>query len=116
MPARLRPIMEVGRSTRGSMDWRVRMRRDELELRRILRRLAQARAKGPEAASARERALQALAAKIAQMRALVIDCLSGRNAYEQSLMEYKVRVEFPLYSHLGALAELTSEYEDWFIA
>ena len=96
------------------MDWRVRMRRDELELRRIVRTLAASRGDSPEAVASRERAMTALARKLVQMKAFVEDCLSGRNTYEQSLMEYRMRVDFPLYSHLGSLASITPKYGDWF--
>jgi hypothetical protein len=98
----------------GLMDWRVRMRRDELELRRIVRTLAAARGESPEAVASRERAITALARKLAAMKAFVEDCLSGRNTYEQSLMEYRMRVDFPLYSHLGSLSSITPKYADWF--
>jgi hypothetical protein len=98
------------------MDWRVRMRRDELELRRIVRSLAKMRGSDPEAAASREKALRVLARKIARMRAFVEDCASGRNAYEQSVMEYRVRIEFPLYSHLGSLSRIAPGYVDWFCA
>ncbi len=98
------------------MDWRVRMGRDGLELRRILRSLAGMRGGDPEAVAARDRAFRALARKVARMRALVEDCASGRNAHEQSVMEYRVRVEFPLFSHLGSLSRISPEYVDWFCA
>lgn len=88
------------------MNWRVRMRRDELQLRRIVQRLAKLHGDDPDVAAQREQALRALAAKIGDMRSLVEDCLSGRNGYERSVMEYRVRVEFPFYSHLGSLSGL----------
>ena len=98
------------------MDWRVRLRRDELELRRIVRRLAAAHGDGPQAVASRDEALRALAAKIAQMKALIEDCLCGRNDFERGILEYKIRVEFPLFSHLGSLSMITPEYADWFCA
>jgi hypothetical protein len=90
------------------------MRRDELQLRRIVQHLARLRDDAPETVAARERALRALARIIARMRALVDDCLSGRNEYEQSVMEYRFRVEFPLYSHIGSLTALSPRHVDWF--
>ncbi len=90
------------------------MRRDELQLRRIVQSLARLQGETPGVAAARERALRALAGKIAEMRALVEDCLSGRTEYEQSVMEYRVRVEFPLYSHLGSLSSLVPGHVGWF--
>ncbi|HVP19382.1 MAG TPA: hypothetical protein VMU36_10325 [Spirochaetia bacterium] len=98
------------------MDWRVRMRRDELELRRMIRGLAEMRGSDPLVVAAREKALRCLARKVTRMRTLVEDCISGRNAYEQSVMEYRVRIEFPLYSHLGSLTRITPGYIDWFCA
>jgi len=111
------PILKV-RGSKGSrpVNWRVRMRRDELQLRRIVQSLARLQGETPGVAAARERTLRALAAKIAEMRGLVEDCLSGRTEYEQSVMEYRVRVEFPLYSHLGSLSALAAGHVDWFSA
>ncbi len=80
------------------------MRRDELQLRRIVQSLAKMRGDDPDVAAAREKALRVLAARLAEMKGLVEDCLSGRNGYERSVMEYRVRVEFPFYSHLGSLS------------
>ena len=82
------------------------MRRDELQLRRIVQKLAKLRGDDPEVAAAREQAVRALAVKVAEMKVLVEDFLSGRNGYERSVMEYRVRVEFPFYSHLGSLSGL----------
>ena len=96
------------------MDWRVRLRRDELRLRRIVRRLASLQGDTPETVQARHRALRALERTIASMRALVDDCLSGRNEYERSVMEYRVRVEFPLFSHIGTLTAISRKHLDWF--
>ncbi len=98
------------------MDWRVRMRRDELQLRRMLGSLAALRGNDPEVVAARDRALRALARKVARMRELVEDCASGRTAHEQSVMDYRVRIEFPLYSHLGSLSRISPKYVDWFCA
>ena len=96
------------------MDWRVRMRREELQLKRIVHHLARLQGNTPEVAVARRKTLGALARRIAVMRALVNDCMSGRNQYEQSVMEYRVRVEFPLYSHIGTLTALSQRHLDWF--
>jgi len=95
------------------MDWRVRLRRDELRLRRIVRRLAALQGDAPETAQARQRALRALERTIASMQDLVADCLSGRTEYERSVMEYRVRVEFPLFSHIGTLTTLSRRHRDW---
>ncbi len=98
------------------MDWRVRMRRDELELTRLVRGLATLRGDDPETRVRRDAALVALRAKIGEMRAFIEDCLSGRTTHEQSMMEYRVRVEFPLYSHLGSLSMIAPDFVDWFCA
>jgi hypothetical protein len=90
------------------------MRRDEQQLRRIVQKLASLHGEGPEFAAARRKTLGALTRKVAAMRTLVDDCLCGRNGYEQSMMEYRVRVEFPLYSHIGTLTTLSSRHLDWF--
>jgi len=96
------------------MDWRVRLRRDELRLRRIVQRLAKLQGDAPETVQARQMAIRALERTIGSMRTLVDDCLSGRNDYERLLMEYRVRVEFPLFSHIGALTALSRKHLDWF--
>ena len=96
------------------MDWRVRLRRDELRLRRIIRRLAELKEDDPVSKAVRQRGLHALARTIASMRLLVDDCLSGRNEYERSVMEYRVRVEYPLYSHIDSLTTLSPRHLDWF--
>ena len=98
------------------MDWRVRMKRDELELKRLVRRLAVMRGDGEEERARREQAVRLLRHKVSEMRAFLEDCLSGRTAYEQSMMEYRVRVEFPLYSHLGTLSAVAPDFVDWFCA
>lgn len=98
------------------MDWRVRMKRDELELKRLVRRLAVMRGDGPEERARREQAVRVLRAKVSEMRTFLEDCLSGRTAYEQSMMEYRVSVEFPLYCHLGTLSAVAPDFVDWFCA
>lgn len=95
------------------MDWRVRMRRDGLELKRLVCSLAELRGDDPRIRARRDGALRMLSDKITQMRGFIEDCLCGRNASEQSMMEYRVRVEFPLYSHLGSLSVIAPDYVDW---
>jgi len=118
MEGKLSPIIESRAGTRRSVgvDWRVRMKRDELELKRLVRRLAAMRGDGPEERMRREQAVRVLRARVSEMRAFLEDCLSGRNGYEQSMMEYRVRVEFPLYSHLGMLSIMSPDFVDWFCA
>lgn len=95
------------------MDWKTRMKKDEVELKAIIDRLGETRGNSLGAKIEREYMLRSLSRKLAEMRSFVEDCLSGRNAYEQSLMEYRVRVEFPFYSHLDSLSGLPRGYVDW---
>jgi hypothetical protein len=95
------------------MDWKSRMEKDEKELKRIVDRLGEIRGNGLGPRIEREYLMRSLSRKLVEMRSFVEDCLCGRNAYEQSLMEYKVRVEFPLYSHLDSLSALPRDYVDW---
>jgi hypothetical protein len=98
---------------RWAMDWKTRMRTDEAELKQIVDRLAEIRGEGLRTKIEREYAMLTLSRKLADMRSFVEDCLSGRNTWEKSLMEYKVRIEYPLYSHLDSLSALSREYVDW---
>ncbi len=95
------------------MDWITRMRNDESELKDLVERLGDSL--GGSLCSQVERVylMRSLSNKLVDMRSFIEDCLSGRNSYEQSLMEYKVRVEFPLYSHLDSLSALSPEFVDW---
>ena len=95
------------------MEWMRRMKNDESELKELVDRLGQSQ--GASVCSQVERAylMRSLSNKLADMRSFVEDCLSGRNSYEQSLMEYKVRIELPLYSHLDSLSAMSPEFVDW---
>jgi hypothetical protein len=95
------------------MDWKTRMKKDEAELRDLVDQLGKLHGEGQAVSIEREYAMRTLARKLAEMRLFVEDCLCGRNTYEQSLLEYKVRVEYPLYSHLDSLSALPREYVDW---
>lgn len=95
------------------MDWITRMRNDEKELKEFVERLGDSQGGSLCAQVERAYMMRSLSNKLADMRSFVEDCLSGRNSYEQSLMEYKVRVEFPLYSHLDSLSSLSPEFVDW---
>jgi len=96
-----------------SMDWMTRMGNDESELKELITRLGETQGGSLCARVERAYLLKSLSNKLADMRSFVEDCLSGRNSYEQSLMGYKVRVEFPLYSHLDSLSALSPEFVDW---
>jgi hypothetical protein len=95
------------------MDWKSRMKRDEEELKQIIDRLGETRGDSLGTRIEREYMMRSLSRKLVEMRSFVEDCLSGRNSYEQSLMEYRVRVEFPLYSHLDSLSGISRDYVDW---
>ncbi len=94
------------------MDWKTRMMSDEAELRALVDRLGALQGPGSDRAE-REYAMRTLARKLAEMRRFVEDCLCGRNTYEQQMLEYRVRLEYPLYSHLDSLSALPREYVDW---
>jgi hypothetical protein len=95
------------------MDWKARMMLDEAELKAIVDRLGQVQGQGVRSRIEREYALRSLSRKLAEMRAFVEDCLCGRTAHEQSVLEYRMRVEYPLYSHLDSLSAMPREFVDW---
>jgi chromatin segregation and condensation protein Rec8/ScpA/Scc1 (kleisin family) len=95
------------------MDWKARMMLDEAELKTIVDRLGQVQGQGMRAKIEREYAMRSLSRKLAEMRTFVDDCLCGRTAYEQSVLEYRMRVEYPLYSHLDSLSAMPREFVDW---
>jgi hypothetical protein len=96
-----------------AMDWKNRMKCDEIELRALVDRLGALQGTGASASLEREYTMRSLARKLVEMHGFVEDCLCGRNSYEQSLLSYRVRVEYPLYSHLDSLSALPREYVDW---
>ena len=89
-----------------------RLQRDEAELRSIIERLGAA---GDDTGARDERgeALRLLSAKLAETHGFVDEVLVGRSDHERAVLLYKIRVEFPLYSHLDALASLSGEFVDW---
>jgi hypothetical protein len=96
-----------------SMDWMTRMRNNETELKELVDRLGATQGGSLCAQVERAYLMKSLSNNLADMRSFVEDCLCGRNSYEQSVMEYKVRVEFPLYSHLDSLSALSPDFVDW---
>jgi hypothetical protein len=98
------------------MEWNARMKSDEAELKALIDELGRHQGGGTRARIEREYAMRCLSRKLEEMRSFVEDCLCGRNAYEQSLLEYKMRVEYPLYSHLDSLSSLPREFVDWSVA
>lgn len=61
----------------------------------------------------RETALRSLGEKLSEMRSFVDDCMSGRSDHERAVLEYKIRVEYPIFSHLTSLSTLSHEYVEW---
>ncbi len=98
------------------MDWTTRLKNSEEELKELVDRLAQTRGTSPCAQVERAYLLRSLATRLLEMRSHIEECLSGRGANERSLLEYQVRVEFPLYSHLDSLSSMSREYVDWSVS
>ena len=94
------------------MSVKERLQRDEAELRSIIVRLGGCGddTGGP---ADREETLRLLRARLAETRGFVDEVLVGRSDHERAVLLYKIRVEFPLYSHLDALASLSGEFVDW---
>ena len=59
------------------------------------------------------RRFSSIGGKIVEMRAYADDCLGGRREDEKSALEYKLRIEFPLFAHLSSLSFLSREYVEW---
>ena len=95
------------------MDWKRRMTADETELKMLVEKLGAARRGGLQGRAERQRASRSLNTKLAQMHSYVQDFLSGRSDHERAVLEYRLRVEYPLYSHLASLSTLPREYVEW---
>ena len=95
------------------MDWIMKMQRDEEELKALVTRLSKTKGASLGLRMERARLLKTLSCKLEQMRRFIEDCLTGRNSYEQSFLEYRVRVELPLYSHLDSLSSISRDWADW---
>jgi len=95
------------------MDWIMKMRRDEEELKFLVSRLGKTHGVSLGLRMERARLLKTIGCKLEQMRRNIEDSLTGRNSYEQSLLEYRVRIELPLYSHLGQLSAISPDWADW---
>jgi hypothetical protein len=95
------------------MDWKKQFRTDESELKALIDKLAQAPAGGPLADLDRAVTVRSLARKLVEMRAFADDRLEGQNEEEKSILEYKLRLEFPLFAHLSSLSMISREYVEW---
>jgi hypothetical protein len=93
------------------MNWRRRLKSDEKVLKALVDQLGETQKSGLPAE--RYRAEQRLGAKLAEMNAYVEDCLSGRSDHEKSVLRYKLRVEYPFFSHLASLSSLSRDYVEW---
>jgi hypothetical protein len=94
------------------MDWKTRMKIDEAELKEIVDRLEQVQGHGLRTRIERDSAMLSFSRKLVEMRALVDDHLYGRTLHEHSVLEYRMRIEYPLYSHLDSLSAMPREYVD----
>jgi hypothetical protein len=97
----------------GTMDWKRRLKTDERELKALIDRLGEPSEGAMLSCDDRETAIRILGVKLAEMRSFVDDCMSGRSDHEKAVLEYKLRVEYPLFSHLTSLSALSREYVDW---
>ena len=95
------------------MDWKKRFKRDEEVLRRLVEKLVETPSAAPLTVGEREATFRSIGRTIVEMRAFADDFLSGRTEDERSAMEYKLRVEFPLFAHLSSLSFLSKEYVEW---
>lgn len=91
------------------MDFGARLDSDEANLQAIIGRLG---ARGTTPAE-RAEASRALRAKLATMGAYVEELMSGRSDHERDVLEYRLRVQYPLYSHLSSLAGMPPAFVDW---
>jgi hypothetical protein len=95
------------------MDWKRQLTADESELKVLVEQLGAARRGGLHGRAERQRASRSLNTKLVEMHSYVQDFLSGRSAHERAVLEYRLRVEYPLYSHLSSLSTLSREYVEW---
>ena len=95
------------------MDWKKRFKAGEDELKALIDKLAETPAGSPLLDREREVTLRSLGQKLVEMRAYADDCLGGRNDEEKSVEEYRLRIEFPLFSHLSSLSLMSREYIEW---
>ncbi len=89
------------------MDMTSRMREEEAGLKGLVERLGNIRGNGLRSRIERLQLTHALGRRLSETRLFLDDCLSGRNSYEQYLMEYRIRVEFPVFSHLNSIYSMS---------
>jgi len=88
-------------------DWSTRMGTWERELERIQVELNRLGTQDEESCVRRTVLMDQLRERTMAMHSFLEDCLCGRNAFEQAMMLYKVRIEFPLYSQMDMVFSLT---------
>jgi hypothetical protein len=90
------------------MEWTSHMRAEEDRLKAMVDALGRRQGRSFLVKVERMRLERSLRKSIAETRLFLDDCLSGRNSYEQHLMEYRIRVEFPIFSHLESIFSLAA--------
>ena len=95
------------------MDWKRQLKMDEKDLKALIDRLGEPAEGDQRSHVDREIAIRTLGEKLTAMRSYVDDCMSGRSDHEKAVLEYKLRVEYPLFSHLTSLSALSREYVEW---
>jgi hypothetical protein len=95
------------------MDWKRQLKTDERELKALIDRLGEPQEESLLSDEERETALHALGEKLTEMRSYIDDCMSGRTDHEKAVLQYKLRVEYPLFAHLTSLSALSREYFEW---
>ncbi len=88
------------------MDWESRMRNEESHLKSLVERMRNIHGSGLRARVERGQIARALNSRVSRADEFLQDCLTGRNSQEKSLMEFRVRVEFPLYCHLQSIISM----------
>jgi hypothetical protein len=92
------------------MEMTSRMREEEARLKGLIERLGNIHGHGLRSRMERLQLTHALDRRLAETRLFLDDCLSGRNTYEQYLMEYRIRVEFPVFSHLHSIFSMSENH------
>ncbi len=86
---------------------------NEAVLKGLIDRLCAARPETPALRRERERTLHELSTRLIETRTRVDEMLSGLTRPRRNALEYRIRVEYPLFSLLDQLASLSSEFVDW---
>ena len=89
------------------MDLNRQMKEDEQEIKDIVDTLDSAQGQGLKARCDREFQRDRLALKLARMRSVVDVSMSGHSGHERSVLECKLRLQFPFYAHLTSISSLS---------